>query len=48
MAPNIPGPSSTDRGLPVRNTGSPTVTPADYLLLSYFIILMSFFKKYNT
>jgi hypothetical protein len=24
----IPGPSSTDNGLPVRKTGSPTVTPA--------------------
>lgn len=24
----IPGPSSTDKGLPVRNTGSPIVTPA--------------------
>ncbi len=24
----IPGPSSTDKGLPVRKTGSPTVTPA--------------------
>lgn len=25
---NRPGPSSTERGLPVRATGSPTVTPA--------------------
>ncbi len=24
----IPGPSSTDNGFPVRNTGSPTVKPA--------------------
>ena len=23
----MPGPSSTDNGLPVRKTGSPTVTP---------------------
>lgn len=28
MLPMIPGPSSTDRGFPVLNTGSPTVTPA--------------------
>lgn len=28
MAPMIPGPSSTERGLPVRSTGSPTETPA--------------------
>jgi len=28
MLPIHPGPSSTDSGLPVRNTGSPTVTPA--------------------
>ena len=25
---NLPGPSSTDKGLPVRSTGSPIVTPA--------------------
>lgn len=24
----MPGPSSTDKGFPVLNTGSPTVTPA--------------------
>jgi len=28
ILPIIPGPSSTDRGLPVLRTGSPTVTPA--------------------
>ncbi len=27
MLPIIPGPNSTDRGLPVRKTGSPTLTP---------------------
>jgi len=27
MLPKIPGPNSTDNGLPVRSTGSPTVTP---------------------
>jgi hypothetical protein len=27
MLPKIPGPNSTDKGLPVRSTGSPTVTP---------------------
>ena len=26
---SIPGPSSTERGFPVRSTGSPTHTPAD-------------------
>ena len=26
---HLPGPSSTERGLPVRNTGSPTVRPAN-------------------
>ena len=25
---NLPGPNSTDKGLPVRSTGSPIVTPA--------------------
>ena len=29
MEPIIPGPSSTERGFPVRRTGSPTDTPAD-------------------
>ena len=28
MLPIIPGPNSTDKGLPVLKTGSPTVTPA--------------------
>ena len=28
MLPRIPGPSSTERGLPVLRTGSPTHTPA--------------------
>lgn len=28
MEPMIPGPSSTERGFPVRSTGSPTDTPA--------------------
>lgn len=27
IEPKIPGPSSTDKGFPVRSTGSPTVTP---------------------
>ena len=27
IAPIIPGPNSTDNGLPVLKTGSPTVTP---------------------
>ena len=31
MFPMMPGPSSTDRGLPVRSTGSPIVTPAELL-----------------
>lgn len=29
IAPIMPGPSSTERGLPVRSTGSPTETPAE-------------------
>lgn len=28
IEPMIPGPSSTERGFPVRSTGSPTETPA--------------------
>lgn len=36
MLPIIPGPSSTDRGLPVRSTGSPTVTPANQRLRNFF------------
>lgn len=32
MAPIMPGPSSTDRGFPVRSTGSPTETPAKDVL----------------
>ena len=28
ILPMMPGPNSTDSGLPVRNTGSPMVTPA--------------------
>jgi hypothetical protein len=28
MLPIIPGPSSTERGMPELNTGSPTVNPA--------------------
>lgn len=29
IEPMIPGPNSTERGFPVRRTGSPTETPAD-------------------
>lgn len=32
MEPMIPGPSSTERGFPVRSTGSPTDTPAGFTL----------------
>ena len=31
-----PGPNSTDKGLPVRVTGSPTVTPATHVIVSGF------------
>lgn len=37
----IPGPSSTESGLPVRKTGSPTVTPAKFMKQKYF----KFFTK---
>lgn len=32
MDPMIPGPNSTERGFPVRSTGSPTDTPAVFQL----------------
>ena len=47
MLPMIPGPSSTDKGLPVLSTGSPTVTPADQELRTkpLWLLLCSVFEK---
>jgi hypothetical protein len=35
-----PGPSSIDKGLPVRKTGSPTVTPAKQINIKMFLSLI--------
>ena len=46
ILPMMPGPSSTDNGFPVLNTGSPTVTPAFSELRSkHFIINVNLTKK---
>ena len=37
----IPGPSSTDKGLPVLSTGSPTVTPADHEVKDHYVYKMA-------
>ena len=38
MEPMIPGPNSTERGFPVRSTGSPTDTPAGFKLRNSNIV----------
>lgn len=42
----MPGPSSTDNGFPVLNTGSPTVTPAVYIVKNKHYYIINIYYKF--